>query len=55
MNSLISPDDHWVIWTFLVGMAFLSLFLEQKYRILQENSPVQPLLSVQECWYPILD
>ncbi|MFO7669355.1 MAG: DUF819 family protein [Bacteroidales bacterium] len=32
MNSLVAPDDHWVIWTFLVGMAFLSLFLEQKYR-----------------------
>ena len=32
MNSLVAPDDHWVIWTFLVGMAFLSLFLEQKYQ-----------------------
>ena len=32
MNSLVAPDDHWVIWTFLVGMAFLSLFLEQKYK-----------------------
>lgn len=35
MNSLISPDDHWVIWTFLVGMAALSLFLEQKYKIIR--------------------
>ncbi len=32
MSSLISPDDHWMIWTFLVGTAFLSLYLEQKYR-----------------------
>lgn len=31
MNSLISPDDHWVIWTFLVGTAAISLLLEQKY------------------------
>ncbi len=31
MNSLISPDDHWVIWTFLVGMAALSIYLEQKF------------------------
>ena len=36
MNSLISPDDHWVIWTFLVGMAALSLFLEQRYRIVRK-------------------
>lgn len=31
MNSLVAPDDYWAIWTFLVGMAFLSLYLEQKY------------------------
>jgi len=36
MNSLVSPDDHWVIWTFLVGMAFLSLFLEQKYKFVRK-------------------
>lgn len=36
MNSLISPDDHWVIWTFLVGMAALSLFLEQKFMIIRK-------------------
>ena len=36
MNSLISPDDHWVIWTFLVGMAALSLFLEQKFKIIRK-------------------
>jgi len=36
MNSLISPDDHWAIWTFLVGMAALSLLLEQKYKIIRK-------------------
>ncbi len=36
MNSLISPDDHWVIWTFLVGMAALSLFLEQRFKIIRQ-------------------
>lgn len=36
MNSLVSPDDHWVIWTFLVGMAALSLFLEQKFKIIRK-------------------
>lgn len=36
MNSLISPDDHWTIWTFLVGMAALSLYLEQKYKFVKK-------------------
>ncbi|NOY96707.1 MAG: DUF819 domain-containing protein [Chlorobi bacterium] len=36
MNSLISPDDHWAIWTFLVGMAALSLYLEQKYKFVKK-------------------
>ncbi len=36
MNSLVAPDDHWVIWTFLVGMAFLSLYLEQKYNFFRK-------------------
>ncbi len=36
MSSLVSPDDHWVIWTFLVGMAALSLFLEQKFKIIRK-------------------
>ncbi len=31
MNSIISPDDHWVIWTFLIGTAALSLYLEQRF------------------------
>ena len=33
MDSLISPTDHWLIWTFLVGWATISLILEQKYKI----------------------
>lgn len=36
MNSLVAPDDHWVIWTFLVGMAFMSIYLEQKYAIFRK-------------------
>lgn len=36
MNSLVSPDDHWVIWTFLVSVAFLSLYLEQKYQFVKK-------------------
>ena len=28
---MISPDDHWLIWTFLVGMAAVSINLEKKY------------------------
>jgi uncharacterized membrane protein len=31
MNSIIAPDDHWVIWTFLVSTAALSIFLEQRF------------------------
>jgi len=36
MNSLIAPDDHWVIWTSLVGVSAVSLYLEQKYKIFQK-------------------
>lgn len=36
MNSLISPDDHWVIWTFLVSTAALSLYLEQRYSFVKK-------------------
>ena len=36
MNSLVSPDDHWVIWAFLVSMAALSLYLEQKYKFVKK-------------------
>ena len=35
MNSIISPDDHWVIWTFLVGTAALSIYLEQNYKFVK--------------------
>ncbi len=36
MNSFISPDDHWVIWTFLVSTAALSLYLEKRYRFVKK-------------------
>lgn len=36
MKSLISPEDHWVIWTFLAGTATLSLYLEQKYKFVKK-------------------
>ena len=36
MNSLVAPDDHWVIWAFLVSMAALSLYLEQKYKFVKK-------------------
>lgn len=36
MNSLIAPDDHWVIWTSLVGVTALSLYLEQNYKVFQK-------------------
>ncbi len=31
MHSLISPDDHWMIWTSLIAIATVSIFLEQRY------------------------
>ncbi len=36
MKSFIAPDDHWVIWTFLVGMAALSLLLEHKFTFVKK-------------------
>jgi len=36
MNSLISPDDHWIIWTSLISVAALSLYLEQNYKLFQK-------------------
>jgi len=36
MNSLISSDDHWIIWASLVSVAALSLYLEQRYKICQK-------------------
>ncbi|HOV46399.1 MAG TPA: DUF819 family protein [Exilispira sp.] len=32
MHTLISASDTWSLWTFLVVAAFLSIFLEQKYK-----------------------
>lgn len=31
-NSLISPDNTWVLWAFITGWAALSIYLEQKYK-----------------------
>ncbi len=45
MNSLIGPDDHWVIWTFLVGMAFLSLYLEQQYKFIRKITGAATAIS----------
>lgn len=36
MNSIILPDDHWAIWTFLVGMTALCLYLEQEYKFVKK-------------------
>lgn len=33
MNSVISPDDHWVLWTALLMSAAASIYLEQKNKI----------------------
>lgn len=33
MNSLVSPNDHWVLWTVLIGTAAFSILLEQKNKI----------------------
>lgn len=33
MNSLVSPNDHWVLWTALIATASLSILLEQKNKI----------------------
>lgn len=32
MGTLISANDTWSLWTFLIVAAFLSIFLEQKYK-----------------------
>ncbi len=32
MNTLISATDTWSLWTFLIVSAFLSIFLEHKYK-----------------------
>ena len=30
-NSLISPDNYWVLWAILIGWAAVAIILEQKY------------------------
>lgn len=32
MNTLISPDNHWMLWAIVVGFATLSIALEQRYK-----------------------
>ncbi|MFC3419080.1 DUF819 domain-containing protein [Salinicoccus hispanicus] len=32
MNSLISPDETWLLWAFLVGWAAVSIYLEQRFK-----------------------
>lgn len=45
MNSLVSPGDHWVLWTALVTAAGLSIFLEQKNKIAAKlTGPVLALI-----------
>ncbi|WP_101842803.1 DUF819 domain-containing protein [Halobacillus sp. Marseille-P3879] len=31
-NSLIQPDDIWILWAFLAGWAAVSIYLEQNYK-----------------------
>ena len=31
MNSFISPDNSWALWSILIGIAALSIYLEQTY------------------------
>lgn len=33
MDSFISPYDHWMLWTILIGIASLSILLEQRNKI----------------------
>lgn len=35
MNSLISPNDHWIIWTSLIGVSAISLILEKRFKLCQ--------------------
>ncbi len=32
MNSFISPDNSWALWSILIGIAALSIYLEQTYQ-----------------------
>ncbi|GGF29485.1 membrane protein [Halobacillus andaensis] len=31
-NSLVQPDDVWILWAFLAGWAAISIYLEQNYK-----------------------
>ena len=45
MNSLISPNDHWVLWAVLVSTAALSILLEQRNKIAAKvTGPVLALI-----------
>ena len=45
MNSFISPNDHWVLWTVLIATAALSILLEQKNKIAAKlTGPVLALI-----------
>ena len=45
MNSLVSPNDHWVLWTALITTAGLSILLEQKNKIAAKlTGPVLALI-----------
>jgi len=36
MSSLVSPDDHWIIWTSLFSVSAISLYLEKNFKIFQK-------------------
>ncbi len=45
MNSLVAPNDHWVLWTALIATASLSILLEQKNKIAAKlTGPVLALI-----------
>jgi uncharacterized membrane protein len=45
LNSFISPNDHWVLWTVLIATAALSILLEQKNKIAAKlTGPVLALI-----------
>jgi uncharacterized membrane protein len=36
MDSFISPDNHWIIWTSLIGVATLSIYLEERFKLFKK-------------------
>lgn len=36
VSTLIAQNDHWVIWASLISVAAFSLFLEQRFRVVQK-------------------